>query len=211
MNVTAILLRLLVVAAGLGIWYWTQRLIAAKVDGGEGLGDGVHRLTRRWHDYLSRHPKAADRVLILSSFFIDVLGLSLIGLALFGPTFAPFLGIIIVFSLRQISQLCCTLPPPSGIIWRDPGFPTVLVTYSVGNDFFFSGHTALAVLGAIELCHIGPWWLGALAVAVAIGEALVVLVLRAHYTLDVIAGAFAAWFAADMAARLAPWFDRWLN
>jgi membrane-associated phospholipid phosphatase len=40
---------------------------------------------------------------------------------------------------------------------------------------------------------------------------LVVLVLRAHYTMDVIAGAFAAWFAADMANRLAPWVDGWLK
>ena len=113
--------------------------------------------------------------------------------------------------MRQVSQLCCPLPPPPGIIWRSPGVPTVLVTYGVGNDFFFSGHTALAVLGAIEICHFGPWWLGAFAIAIALGEAFIVLVLRAHYTMDVIAGALAAWFAADMAARLAPWVDEALK
>lgn len=206
-----ILLRVLVIIIALAIWYWTQRLIARKVDGGEGIGDSVHRLTAGWHHYLAHHEKAANRLLILSSLCIDALGLSLIGLSIFGPSFAPFLGVLIVFSLRQISQLCCTLPPPPGIIWRDPGFPTVLVTYGVGNDFFFSGHTALAVLGAMELCRIGPWWLGAIAILVALGEALVVLVLRAHYTLDVIAGALAAWFAFDMASRLAPWVDGWLK
>jgi membrane-associated phospholipid phosphatase len=76
---------------------------------------------------------------------------------------------------------------------------------------FFSGHTALAVLGAIEVCHLAPGWLAALAVLLALGEALIVLVLRAHYTLDVVAGAFAAWFAADMAALLAPMVDAWLG
>ncbi len=50
-----------------------------------------------------------------------------------------------------------------------------------------------------------------MAIAVAIGEAVLVLVLRAHYTMDVISGAFAAWFAADMAARLAPFVDGWLK
>jgi hypothetical protein len=29
--------------------------------------------------------------------------------------------------------------------------------------------------------------------------------------MDVVAGAFAAWFAADMAARLAPMVDAWLG
>jgi membrane-associated phospholipid phosphatase len=39
----------------------------------------------------------------------------------------------------------------------------------------------------------------------------IVLVLRAHYTLDVITGALAAWFAVDLAARLAPALDALLN
>ena len=206
-----ILLRVSVITVALVIWFWTQKLIARKSSEMSGIGDAVHRLTAGWHRYFATHDKSANRALIISSLCIDVLGISLIAIAIIGPSFAPFIGIIIVFSLRQISQLCCTLPPPPGIIWRDPGFPTVLVTYDVGNDFFFSGHTALAVLGAIEICQLGPWWLGAIVVVVALGEALIVLVLRAHYTLDVIAGAFAAWFAADMAARLAPFVDGWLK
>jgi hypothetical protein len=206
-----IVLRVSVIGVALVIWFWTQKLIARKSDGITGIGDGVHRLTAGWHRYFLENPKSADRALIISSFCIDVLGLSLIAAAIFGASFAPFIGIFIVFSLRQISQLCCTLPPPPGIIWRDPGFPTALVTYSVGNDFFFSGHTALAVLAAIEICQLGPWWLGGLAVLIALGEALIMLILRAHYTMDVITGAFAAWFAADMAGHLAPWVDGWLK
>jgi membrane-associated phospholipid phosphatase len=206
-----IVLRVSVIVVALIIWFWTQKLIARKGEGLNGIGDGVHRLTAHWHHYFLANPKSADRALIVSSFFIDLLGLSLIAAAIFGPSFAPFIGILIVFSLRQISQLCCTLPPPPGIIWRDPGFPTALVTYSVGNDFFFSGHTALAVLAAIEICQFGPWWLGVIAVLIAFGEALIVLVLRAHYTMDVITGAFAAWFAAEMAGRLAPMVDGWLR
>jgi membrane-associated phospholipid phosphatase len=85
------------------------------------------------------------------------------------------------------------------------------VTYQVGNDFFFSGHTALAVLGAIEAAHFGPVWLAIVAAAIALGEVLIVLVLRAHYTLDVVAGVFAAFLAADWGGRLAPTVDGWLR
>jgi len=200
-----------VVAGALVLWFWTQSLIARKSVPKDGIGDFVHDFTARWHGYLSANPRAANTLLITSSFFIDITGLALIGVAIFGPTFAPFLAVLIVFGLRQVSQSLCTLPPPPGIIWRNPGFPALLVTYDVGNDFFFSGHTALAVLGAIEAAHFGPLWLAVTAAVIALGEMITVLVLRAHYTLDVLAGAFAAYLAADVGGRLAPTVDAWLR
>jgi len=204
-------LRVLVVAVALVIWFWTQKLIGQKAGGGDGIGDGIHDLTAKWHAWFAGHAHATDRALILSSLCIDGFGIFLIVAAVFGPSCAPFLGVLIVFSLRQICQLNCPLPPPPGILWRDPGFPTALVTYGVGNDFFFSGHAALAVLGAIEICRLAPAWLAAIAVLIALGEALIVLILRAHYTMDVVTGAFAAWFAADLATRFAPMVDGWLG
>jgi membrane-associated phospholipid phosphatase len=206
-----ILIRLLVIAVALVIWFWTQKLIGAKAGDNGVIDDGLHRLTARWHRYFAERDKAADRALIISSLFIDIFGIVVIASAVIGPTFAPFIAILIVFSLRQVCQLCCTLPPPPGMIWRHPGFPSILVTYDVSNDLFFSGHTALAVLGAIEIWQIAPAWVGVIGITIAIGLALVVIVLRAHYTLDVIAGAFAAWFAADIAGHIAPTIDGWMN
>jgi len=208
---TGIGLRVGVIAGALVVWFWTQSLIARKAAAKEGIGDVVHDLTSRWHHYLSTNERAANAALIASSICIDLIGLALIGAAIFGPTFAPFLAILVVFALRQICQSLCTLPPPPGIIWRNPGFPALLVTYDVGNDFFFSGHTALAVLGAIEAAQFGPAWLAALAAVIALGEMLIVLVLRAHYTLDVVAGALAAFFAADVAGKLSHVVDAWLR
>jgi membrane-associated phospholipid phosphatase len=204
-------LRAAVVAGALVAWFWTQSLIARKSAPKEGIGDVVHDLTAGWHHYLSTHDRAANAALITSSIFIDLFGLSLIGAAIFGPTFAPFLAILIVFGLRQICQGLCTLPPPPGIFWRNPGFPALLVTYDVGNDFFFSGHTALAVLGAFQAAYFGPPWLAVIAASIALGEMLIVLVLRAHYTMDVLAGALAAFLAAALAGRLSPALDAWLR
>jgi membrane-associated phospholipid phosphatase len=208
---SAIGLRAVVVAGALVAWFWTQSLIARKSAPKEGIGDVVHDLTTRWHRYFSTHDRAANAALITSSIFIDVFGLSLIGAAIFGATFAPFLAILILFGLRQLCQSVCTLPPPPGMIWRNPGFPALLVTYSVGNDFFFSGHTAVAVLGAIEAAHFGPAWLAVIAAAIALGEMLLVLVLRAHYTMDVVAGALAAFLAAELAGKWSPAVDAWLR
>ncbi len=207
----AIGLRAGVVAGALVLWFWTQSLIARKSAAKDGIGDVVHDLTARWNRYFSTHDRAANTALIISSIFIDLFGLSLIGAAIFGPTFAPFLAVLILFALRQLCQGLCTLPPPPGMIWRNPGFPALLVTYSVGNDFFFSGHTAVAVLGAIEAAHCGPAWLGVIAGCIALGEMLLVLVLRAHYTMDVVAGALAAFLAAGAAGKMSPVVDAWLR
>jgi hypothetical protein len=207
----AIGLRAGVVAASLVAWFWTQSLIGRKAAPKAGIGDVVHDLTARWNGYFATHDRAANAALITSSIFIDLFGLSLIGAAIFGPTFAPFLAILILFAMRQLCQGLCTLPPPPGMIWRNPGFPALLVTYSVGNDFFFSGHTAVAVLGAIEAAHFGPVWLGVGAGCIAFAEMVMVLVLRAHYTMDVVAGALAAFLAAAAAGKLSPAVDGWLR
>ena len=204
-------LRVGIVAGALVIWFWTQSLIGRKAVAKDGLADVIHDITARWHRYLAANSRAANRSLIISSLFIDVTGLALIGAAIFGHTFAPFLSIIILFSMRQVCQSLCTLPPPPGNLWRDPGFPSLLVTYGVSNDLFFSGHTGLAVLGAIQAAHSGPMWLAVAAGVIAFGQAVIVLVLRAHYTLDVIAGTFAAFLAANLAAMLTPSLDAWLR
>ena len=92
------------------------------------------------------------------------------------------------------------------MIWRHPGVPSLLVTYDVANDYFFSGHTAIAVLGAIEVAKIAPVWVALAAAVVACLEALTVLVLRAHWTMDVLTGAVAACCAAGIAATICTGF-----
>ena len=107
---SAIGLRAGVVAGSLILWFWTQSLIARRSAPKEGIGDVVHDLTASWHKHLVTHPRAANATLIVSSIFIDLLGLMLIGAAIFGSTFSPFLGILILFALRQACQVCAPCP-----------------------------------------------------------------------------------------------------
>jgi len=113
-----------------------------------------------------------------------------------------------VLGLRQIMQGLCALPQPPNMIWHDPGFPSLLVTYTVANDFFFSAHTAIAVFGATELARLGIRWLKLVAIVIVLFEVTTVLVLRAHYTMDVFTAIFAALFAAHLAERVSPSLDR---
>jgi hypothetical protein len=210
------LIRLLVVAIGLGLWFFTQSLLGARSlspdddVGGAMLSrtDGLFILTEPVNHFLHAHPNWADALLIVSSAVIDVLGIGMLLVSIFGPTLRPFVGLLVLFALRQLMQTLCVLPTPDGMIWRYPGFLSLLVTYSVANDFFFSGHTAIAVFGATQIARIPRRGMLALGIAIMIFECATVIVLRAHYTMDVFAGAVAALLAAHIADRLAPYVDR---
>jgi membrane-associated phospholipid phosphatase len=201
--------RVLLIVAALGLWFASQALLGRRSLPDGGMVDVVHNATAGWNRWLADHPRSADGLLIVSSLGIDALGLFLLASAVFGPSLRPAAALILVFAFRQICQFLVALPPPTGMIWRDPGFPSLLVTYGVAGDFFFSGHTAIAVLGAGELARRGPRWRAA-GTLLAIFEMGVVLILRAHYTLDVVAGAVAALWVAPLAERVAAPLDRWI-
>lgn len=194
--------KVLLVLVSLGAWFVTQSLIGSRGDQDGRIGDLLHDLTAPWNLWLQNHPKPTNVLLIVSSAMIDVFALFLIGAGIFGHTVRPFIALLILFAFRQLCQALCALPVPPGMIWRDPGFPSLLVTYGVTNDFFISGHTAIAVLGAIEVCHQLPLGWAIVAVMVALSEAVLVIVLRAHYTMDVLAALVAAFCAAGLAGTL---------
>ena len=106
-------------------------------------------------------------------------------------------------------QALCALPPPPNMIWHDPGFPSLLVTYAVASDFFFSGHTAIAVFGATR-AHPPRQAVadGARVPGGRLRSSRPCIVLRAHYTMDVFAGIVAALWVAALLDRIVPPVDR---
>jgi hypothetical protein len=145
-----IILRITVTLAAIAIWFWTQSLIGARALPAFGIGDGLHNLTAGLNAYLRQAPVAANVLLIISSALIDALGVFLLGSWVFAGRLRPFLGLLLLLGLRQVMQALCALPAPPNMVWHYPGFPSLFVTYNVANDYFFSGHTGIAVLGAIH-------------------------------------------------------------
>ena len=115
--------RLTLVVLGLAAWFWTQSLIGQRAISGPAIGDELHVLTAPVHQYLLDHPRAANGLLIASSAGIDLFAIFLLGRAIFGPTFRPFIGLLMLFALRQICQALCALPPPEEMIWRQSRLP----------------------------------------------------------------------------------------
>jgi PAP2 superfamily C-terminal len=203
---SAFAVRLLVTAVALLVWFWTQSWIGSRGVPANAIGDRLLTVTAPLHLYLQSHPSAANTLLIASSGIIDLLGVFLLAKWIFGASVRPFLGLVIVLGLRQLSQALVALPAPPNAIWHYPGFPSLLVTYSVANDYFFSGHTAIAVLALTELARLKRHKLTALAVLVVLFEIVTVLALRAHYTMDVFTGVVTALYAAYLADNISTTF-----
>ncbi len=204
-------LRLLVSGIVLAVWFWTQSLIGARTAPSSGIGDGLHNLTAGLNSYFAQNAGAANALLVASSSLIDALGLFLVGRWLLGGSIRPFFGLFLLMTLRQLMQAICALPPPPNMIWHYPGFPSLLVTYHVANDFFFSGHTAIAVFGAVELSRLRWRWLTIAAVLIVVFEIATVLILRAHYTMDVFTGILAALWIARLSKRISPRLDHLIS
>lgn len=207
----ALVVRLIVTGIAIGLWFWTQSLIGRRPLPASGIGDGLHLLSEPLNHYLVLHTTAANGLLIVSSELIDLLAVFLFAEWVFGHSVRPLLGLVMLLGLRQLMEGLCALPQPSNMIWRYPGFPSLLVTYSVANDYFFSAHTAIAVFAATELARLGRRWLTLLAIVFIVFEVATVLVLRAHYTMDVFTAIVAALYVAHLAERISPLLDRKLS
>jgi PAP2 superfamily C-terminal len=205
-----LLLRVAATLAALAIWFWTQSLISARAPSPE-IGDALQNLFGGLNSNFGQHPTAANALLIVSSGFIDALGLFLVGEWIFAGRARPFLGLVLLLGLRQVIQSLCALPAPPHMIWHYPGFPSLFVTYNVANDYFFSGHTAIAVFGTMELARFRRSWLTTLAVVIVLFEIAAVLILRAHYTMDVFAGLMAGLWVAAFCDSVSPRLERLLS
>lgn len=207
----AVAARVAAVVLALGLWFWTQWLIGARGFPEACVGDGLHEATAGINRWLTDDPRRADVLLMLSSFVIDLVGVFLLASGVFGRSIRPFLGLLVVFALRQSAQVLTALPPPEGMIWRSPGLPSLLVTYGVASDLFFSGHTAIAVWGGLEIGRLRFRGAAAVGALVAVFEASTVIALRAHYTMDVFTGVVVALLVNAYADRWARPVDRWLD
>ena len=55
----------------------------------------------------------------------------------------PLISGVLTFYLRQAILSVVRLSVPDGMIWEDPGFPSLYIQYDTKKDLFFSGHVAL--------------------------------------------------------------------
>jgi hypothetical protein len=137
----------------------------------------------------------------LELFFVGIV----IAILLSGKGVRLGMCLYVAYFLHWLFLPASALPPPDHSVWQfPPGIFTLGRPYE--KDFWFSGHTANAVL--IALASRGTRaWLQWLAWSLVAFEILLVLATRTHYTIDVLGGIFVAYtihrLSLDIAAKYA--------
>ncbi|XWV26311.1 hypothetical protein QJ857_gp0763 [Tupanvirus soda lake] len=177
-------------------WHVTQKFLSTDVEAKDSIVDRLHdtNTITILNNYLSENPKDAAFHFIISSLLIDINITYIAYMYLKKNKFKPIFILFAGLALRQLCQYINRLPIPNGMVWFDPGFPSLLVTYTVENDFFFSGHTYASLCAGIELVkNKKNIFISFYGLFFILYEIMLIVSIKGHYFMDIY-GAFATYF-----------------
>jgi len=171
-----------------GFWLLTQAYLAADTSD-EVLIDRIHnsQLVNATVAYLYHNPSIASFHIALTTLLLDVTITGVMVASILTGKPKPIIMMILGVFLRQVNQAMTKLPTPEGMVWFDPGFPTLYMIYEAQNDFFFSGHTLTSLITGGYLLESNNFALKIYGVIYIAYEITFVLLTRAHYFMDVYA------------------------
>lgn len=176
------------------------------------MWDGGFHATVAINGWFAKHNDAKDTVLIISSFVIDLLLLSLLfRFMLYGISWRPVICLGMFYAFRAFIQTIFIMTYPDKEIWEYPGFPSFAVSYEMSSDFFFSGHVGVVTMLALENREADRPILMWIAIMSIFIEFCVMLFLRGHYTIDLYTGIIVGHYTWILSGKLSPYIDRKLG
>lgn len=139
--------------------------------------------------------------------------------AVHGKTWRLPISLILFYVLRMILQKLFLMRYPEGYLWNYPGFPSLVVPYGKTNDFFYSGHAGGALVMTLEFRTLSKTlskhkvflrvmqFFGSLTIILQI---FLMIFLRGHYTIDLVAGLIFGHYLYIIGSHFAPSFDRYV-
>ena len=175
-----------------GLWHMSQVFIESGSVSECEIIDNVHDfyIFRMINVYLNHNIIFTTCNFVLTSFLIDINIIYVVCCYLHNYNKMSRRTIIILILgvlLRQLCQYANRLPAPKNMIWYYPGIPSIFVTYHTYNDFFFSGHTFVAICMGTEIMSNIRWYVRLYGLLFIFYEIFFVVVTNAHYTMDIYA------------------------
>ena len=94
------------------------------------------------------------------------------------------------------------MPRLDGFLFRYPGFPSLCVPYHDSNDFYYSGHIGTCFIVVLE-ARAKKWYrLSWFCFFVMINQWFMMMLVRAHYIIDLTTGLMVAHYMHKLAERL---------
>ena len=199
------LLALIIVICAVS-YQFSQHLIGTRISTPCLIQDLLQFWTRDANAFLNTHQGAANALIILNSLFGDLSILMLLGVTLWRASVRSFVPLFVFIFFRQALQLLITFPPMPGMIFHDPGFPSLFVNYASDTSFYFSAFVGTNILSALERSYWKIRWVNGVGVLIVLFVAITDILLRTHYTADLytsmIVALFAFYFTQNLSARI---------
>ena len=97
-------------------------------------------------------------------------------------------NVMFFYFFRGIVQQIIIFGYPDLLFFKYPNFPSIVVGYVQGSDFFFSGHCGFPILAMMEFFWLKKYFLAGFCAFVTIFETFLMINSREHYTIDIIIG-----------------------
>lgn len=167
-----------------------------------GIKDMPFIWTQGLNDYFREDDSRRNTLLIIGSGCLDLLTFwSFYRFVRYSSTYRLLICCAFFYSTRALCQALFKVQKPEGYDWDYPGFFSVFVPYGKTADFFYSGHVGICNIFFLEFWTVGYYYSAVLALLVMCLQIFVMLALRSHYTIDMIAAVFISHYFFIMAEK----------
>jgi hypothetical protein len=113
-----------------------------------------------------------------------------------------------MLGMYSLTQAFFLFPFPDDMVWRSPIIHSIIVPYDHTRDFYFSGHTGIAVVISLEIMKTKlPLAIKIYSYLVIIWFIFMLITTRVHYSIDIIGGILFGCLSFDIANRYLFYLD----
>ena len=151
--------------------------------------DGILEWTLPLNSYFRSNDIYRVIITITGSLLLDtVFIMNGIYWALYAVDWRYAANVMFFYFFRGIVQQIIIFGYPDLLFFKYPNFPSIVVGYVQGSDFFFSGHCGFPILAMMEFFWLKKYFLAGFCAFVTIFETFLMINSREHYTIDIIIG-----------------------
>ena len=112
------------------------------------------------------------------------------------------INVILFYLSRGIMQQILILGCPDLLYFKYPHFPSIVVSYVQGSDFFWSGHCGFPIVGMMEFIWMKKNFLAGFCAFITFFEIFLMNNSREHYSIDIIFGIIFAHYISILGREL---------
>lgn len=133
------------------------------------------------------HQRFLNFVIISSSLTIDAIFLFIMAcFVIYARSPRVIYAAGIFYGMRGLCQAFFLFEYPKDLLFRDPGFFSLIVPYGTTADFYFSGHSGFLVLATMELIQMKMVVLAFVNLISTLFTAWMLMATRAHYSIGIV-------------------------